>query len=325
VTAFVWAQQKPPAPAQPGKPAAVPTAKGPMSPVKPNGVVAKGKSSRPDDEQAIRQSVEALLKAYNTGDAQAVAAVFTPDALIVDAEGHSTQGREGIQQAYEQMFKEHPQSHQEVSISLIRFVAPGVAVEEGTSTITNAPDDTPQRSDYSVVHVKQDGKWLMASARDFENEEATAQSELDQLGWLVGEWVDESPDGLVKTKYSWTENHVYLISEFKMQIGGETALSGTQRLAWDPLSNKVRSWVFDSEGGFSEGTWTRNGNEWIVKLGGVTRNGRAGSATHVIKRISADKYSWQAHDRVVGGEIVPDTHEVVVVRQPPGPELSPNK
>ncbi len=261
-----------------------------------------------------------MISAYNAADAKTVAALFTPDALIVDAQGHSTQGRDGIQQAFAEVFKQHPKSRQEVSISLIRFVAPAVAIEEGTSTVINAPDDSPQRMNYSVVHVKQEGKWLMASAHDLENEEATAQSELDQLAWLVGEWVDESPDGLVKTKYGWTDNHVYLVSEFKMQIGGHTALSGTQRLCWDPLSNKVRSWVFDSEGGFSEGTWTRHGNEWIVKLSGVTRDGRAGSATHVIKRLSADKYSWQAHDRIVGDDVTADTQEIVVVRQPPGPE-----
>jgi uncharacterized protein (TIGR02246 family) len=325
VAAVVWAQQKPSGPAQPVKGA--PAAKGTMNPAKSSAAPAKATLSRADDEQAIRQAVDAMLNAYNTGDSQAVAAMFTPDALIVDAQGHSTQGRDGIQQAFANVFKQHPQARQEVSISLIRFVAPAVAIEEGTSTTINAPDETPQRMNYSVVHVKQEGKWLMASARDLENEEATAQSELDQLGWLVGEWVDESPDGLVKTRYSWTDNHVYLVSEFKMQIGGQTALSGTQRMCWDPLINKIRSWVFDSEGGFSQGTWTRNGNQWIVKLSGVTRAGLAGSATHVIKRISADKYSWQAHDRIVGDDVTPDTQEIVVVRRPPGPEIStlPNK
>lgn len=262
-----------------------------------------------------------MVVAYNAGDAKTIAGLFTPEAVIFDENGHTTQGRDSIQESFAEIFRQHPQSHLDVAISSIRFVAPGVAIEDGTSTVLHAPDTTPRNTSYSVLHVKVGGKWQMASARDLENEEATAQSELEQLSWLVGEWVDESPDGLVRTKYSWSDNHVYLVSEFSMHIGGQTALSGTQRLCWDPLLDKVRSWVFDSEGGFSEGTWTRHGNEWIVKLSGVTRDGRAGSATHIIRRLSADKYSWQARDRIVGDEVTPDTHEIVVVRRPPGPEV----
>ena len=29
----------------------------------------------------------------------------------------------------------------------------------------------------------------------------------------------------------------------------------TQRIGWDPAAKQIRSWEFDSEGGFGEGTW----------------------------------------------------------------------
>ena len=45
----------------------------------------------------------------------------------------------------------------------------------------------------------------------------------------------------------------YLVRTFEVEIGGEKGSSGTQFIGFDPRSGQVRSWVFDSEGGFSEG------------------------------------------------------------------------
>jgi hypothetical protein len=77
--------------------------------------------------------------------------------------------------------------------------------------------------------------------------------------------------------------------------------------------------VFDSEGGFSEGLWTREKNRWTVKLSGVTRSGQVGSSTNVYKRLGPDKFSFESHDRVVGGGLAEPTQEFVVVRAPPKP------
>ena len=94
---------------------------------------------------------------------------------------------------------------------------------------------------------------------------------------MIGDWVDESPEALVMTSYRWTDNQCYILSEFKVQIGGRPMMTGSQRIGWDPLAKKIRSWVFDSEGGFGEGIWTREGNRWIVKRTGVTRDGKIAS------------------------------------------------
>ena len=69
--------------------------------------------------------------------------------------------------------------------------------------------------------------------------------------------------------YRWTDNHRFILGQFTVQIAGKPAMTGTQRIGWDPLKKTIRSWVFDSEGGFAEGTWTLDGNKWVVKLTGV--------------------------------------------------------
>ena len=59
-------------------------------------------------------------------------------------------------------------------------------------------------------------------------------------------------------------------------------MKGSQRIGWDPSAKRLRSWVFDSEGGFGEGVWSKSGNQWIAKMTGVTSDGKTASSTNVI-------------------------------------------
>ena len=159
----------------------------------------------------------------------------------------------------------------------------------------------------------------MASTRDLPGEEASASEELEQLGWMIGQWVDESPHAVVIASYRWDEGRRSILSEFKIQIGGRPAMTGTQRIGWDPSTRKLHSWVFDSEGGFAEGTWTRDGNRWVVKTTGSRRDGSLASATNITTHVSKDRMTWQSRDRVVGNDVLPDIGDILIVRRPPPP------
>src|SRR5262249_54712397 len=65
---------------------------------------AKPSEDRSADEAAIRKNVAAFVRAYNAGDAKAVAALFTPDGLIIDKEGDTAEGREAIERAFAGLF-----------------------------------------------------------------------------------------------------------------------------------------------------------------------------------------------------------------------------
>jgi uncharacterized protein (TIGR02246 family) len=291
------------------------------SPSKPGTAIAPAAAdaARQQDESAIRLAAEAFAKAYNAGDAKAISQLFAADGEIVNEDGESTQGRAGIEEAFAGIFKEHPKTHIDLASESIRFPSPDMAVEDGTAAVTYGPDEPAQRNPYSVVYTRQDGKWLTASARDLPDESATPEEQLKQLQWMIGEWVDESPEALVLTSYRWTDNQCYILSEFKVQIEGQPVMTGTQRIGWDPLAKTIRSWVFDSEGGFGEGIWSREGNQWIVKRTGVTRDGKIASSTNIITRVSKDRMTWQSRDRIVGGEKTPDIAEFPITRKPPAP------
>lgn len=298
--------------------AQTPTAKGGARP-KAAPKSAPADRARDTDEKAIRQTADAFVRAYNAHDAKAIAALFTPDGEIVDEAGDARQGRAEIEAVFSAVFDEYPEAQMSVAIDAIRFLGANLAEEDGVTTVVHEPGEPAEPNRYTALHLKQDGKWLMASARDLPPQQS-APEELKSLAGLIGDWVDESPESLIVTSYRWTDNQRFILGEFNIQVAGRPVMSGSQRIGWDPLAKVIRSWVFDSEGGFAEGVYSRDGDRWIVKLTGVTRDGEPASATNILTMIGKDRMTWQSRDRMVGGRATPDTEEVVVVRPPPKPE-----
>jgi uncharacterized protein (TIGR02246 family) len=279
--------------------------------------------SREADEKAIRANVDAFAKAYNAHDAKAVAALFAPDGELVDDEGDVRQGRPEIEDVFASVFEASPQAKMTVDIKGIRFLAPGLAVEEGAANVVHDPATPGEAGSYCVIHVKQDGKWLMASARDLREESPSAADELKQIEWLVGDWVDESSDSVVSTSTRWAEDKNYLLSEFTIHVAGRPVITGSQRIGWDPLARLIRCWVFDSEGGFGTGVFAREDNRWVVKMTSVTRNGEPASATNTISQVDKDRMTWESRDRTLAGRPMPAIDKVMIVRKPPAPSGNP--
>jgi uncharacterized protein (TIGR02246 family) len=273
-------------------------------------------ADRSADEAAIRANIAQFVKAYNAGDAKAVAALFTPDGQAVDKEGNDAEGREAIAQTFAELFAAMPKKQLEVFVESIRFIGADLALEIGTTKEIPAPSEPPEYDRYTVLHVKRDGKWQMALARDEEGPTATAHERLQPLAWLVGEWVDDDGSAVVVSSCRWSADGNFLLQDFKLELNGRDAMDVTQRIGWDPVAKQIRSWVFDSEGGFGESFWTRDGNDWIIKATGLRPDGTTASATNLLRRTGSDGYVWRSTDRIVADERQPPM-AVKVVRKPP--------
>ena len=100
-----------------------------------------------------------------------------------------------------------------------------------------------------------------------------------------------------------------------MNDEGRTDFEGEQFIGWDPEAEKIRSWLFDSDGGFGEGTWTKRGESWVVEVTQTLADGSRASATQIYKPVNATSYTWEATDREVDGELLPDIEPVTIVRK----------
>ncbi|MCH7790096.1 MAG: hypothetical protein IH940_11750 [Acidobacteria bacterium] len=92
-------------------------------------------------------------------------------------------------------------------------------------------------------------------------------------------------------------------------------MSGTQVIGWDPAANTIRSWVFDSDGGITEGVWTRRDDGWSIRAVGVLPDGRKASMVNIIRLIDDNTFTWQSVGREVDGELLPNIDEVTVIRK----------
>jgi hypothetical protein len=136
---------------------------------------------------------------------------------------------------------------------------------------------------------------------------------------MIGSWVDKDDNDKVtiQTDCEWTKNKNFMTRSFAAAIGDQVNKSGMQIVGWDPITKQIRSWVFDSDGGYSEGRWYRKGdNKWIVQQKGTIPDGGQTTATNIIKRIDDNSFTWQSIDRTVDGEMQPNVDEVLIVRKP---------
>jgi hypothetical protein len=139
---------------------------------------------------------------------------------------------------------------------------------------------------------------------------------LKELDWMVGSWVDQDNNATVQTDCEWTKNKNFMTRSFAAVVGDSVNMAGMQIIGWDPIAKRIRSWVFDSDGGYSEGKWTHKDNRWVIQQSGVLADGRKTSAVNIIKRIDDDSFTWQTEQRQVGGDMLPDVDEVLIVRKP---------
>jgi uncharacterized protein (TIGR02246 family) len=276
-------------------------------------------SKRTADTRAIGDLDAAFVKAYNAKDAKAIGALFTPEAEIEDEDGDITRGREDIVARYSGFFAGGESGTVSVETESLRFLGADLAIEDGVASIVSGADATPRTNRYSAIFARQNGQWLQARIRDEPSEEASAHEHLQELSWMLGEWENESDEAIVLTTCKWSKEGNFLLREFDIKIEGKVALSGTQRIAWDPQQKQFRLWVFDTGGGFGDGTVSRDGDRWVIKARGVRSSGKSITATFVITLMNKDRIHWQILDRTLGGVAVPGTEQFFLVRRPPAP------
>lgn len=277
--------------------------------------VAKSNSkSTPTD--AIVKSIKSFAAAFNAGDANKLAAHFAEDGEYVDDAGTLFKGRVNIEEEFAAFFKVFPGANLAVDVEQLRFVGDSMAIEEGTAAVTDAANESVTLSRYTVVHVRKKNHWQIASARDHDSEPASNHDRLKSLEWLVGDWIDESHESTIETSIRWSKDGNFLISQFRVSMTGVRVMSGTQRMGWDPQQQQIRSWIFDSEGGFGTGLWTETDAGWIVKSTAVLPDGSSGSGTSTYARTGTDSFRLTLSQRIVAGS-PRDNVSVVVVRKPP--------
>jgi hypothetical protein len=94
--------------------------------------------------------------------------------------------------------------------------------------------------------------------------------------------------------------------DYEVKREGADPLLVTQRIGWDAVNELVRSWVFDSTGGWGEGYWHREGNKWVVGASAILADGGTGGSTNIYEFKDANTVLYRSIDRDVDGQPLAD-------------------
>ena len=268
------------------------------------------------DEAAIRKAVESYVAAFNQGDAKALAAMWSPEAVYTNPlSGEQVVGRAEIEKQFAAIFADAKGAKLEAKTDSIQFVSPSVGIEHGTAKVI-VPDQAPEETEYTAVYVKRDDQWLLD--RVTEEDVLVVPSHYEQLKdleWMIGSWVDQDDDATVVTECNWTKNNNFITRSFTVQIRDRIDMAGMQIIGWDPSAKQIRSWVFDSDGGFGQGTWTKKDKRWYIQQTGVLPDGRKSSSVNIITYVDDNTCTLQSVNRTVDGELLPNIEEVKITKQ----------
>jgi len=274
-----------------------------------------------DNESSKKNAFELLQKfseAFNQGKLDQLGSFWSSDAeLTLPATGEVLEGRDAITKFLQTRSKEIKERGLTFSFKSIRsnFSDPNKASIEGIAEITDK-NGLLQRNARKIELVKQNGQWLIDSVREIEVPPAPpVNPNLKELGWLVGNWKDTDEDVTITFNTHWDKFKNFISQRFNMNTYGVDVMEGIQVIGWDPLAKQIRSWVYDSDGGFGNGLWTKKENSWYAKLDYVLSDGTKGSATNIYTKINNNSYSFSSIDRKVGDQPIDPIEPVTVVKE----------
>jgi uncharacterized protein (TIGR02246 family) len=262
-----------------------------------------------DDEASVRKATAAFIKAVEKGDPKAVAAFWTQNGEYIDDDGTTIRGRAAIAAAYAKAFARNKKIKLEITVESIRFPSKDTAIEEGYAKAYKGDSEHPTASRYSVLHVREGGRWLMALLREWPDEGVS----LRDLDWLIGTWESKDDEAVVRTTYEWGAKKTSIRCRFTIKAEGLDA-SGLQVILKDPRTGQLRSWLFEDDGGFGDSVWTRDGKRWLIDAEGVQADGGELTAQNILTPVNHDTFTWRSTQRTLDGEELDDVPPVKVWR-----------
>jgi uncharacterized protein (TIGR02246 family) len=271
-------------------------------------------SGRDADEAAIRDTSQALARAFEKGDAKEVAGFWTSEGEYVDEGSEPVHGRDALEKAYSGFFAKRPELKVESRTDSIRFLGTDSAIEEGTFTV-KTKDVPPDSSRFSTLYVREGGRWRIAMLKEWADD-ATFPPSLESLAWLIGTWESGGEEMTARVTYEWTETKAFIRSKFVItpKKGDAKPSSGTQVIGVDPAEGVIRAWTFDPDGGSGEAVWEWNGTRWSIDSAGTLASGSRTAALNFMTPAGKDSFTWRSVRRTLDGDEMPDIDAVKVNR-----------
>jgi uncharacterized protein (TIGR02246 family) len=286
----------------------------------PDTAPSADQTSSPDGTQSpefkeVQEATQKYMEAYDKGDAKALAEFYAEDVDYIDQDGAETKGREAIEKLLAANFQANPGVTLNMNIDEVKLLTPDVRINRGVAVVT-PKDGAAVATRYVVTSVKKGDRWLISQLTETDAPAPNAYSRLQELEWLVGNWENKAGDLTVETKIEWAGDKNFLTRKFQVKGSDQEETDGWEIIGWDPARQQIRSWIFDSNGGFGESTWSNDGEHWLIRASNVLPDGGHSTAEHVLTKVDDNKFSWETQNRSLNGDPQPSLDKIEVERQP---------
>lgn len=270
---------------------------------------APAAEDRPADRDAVRKALDGLAAVFQKGDAKAVVAHWTAEGEYIGDDGATFRGRAALEKAYADLFAKGKGDGLDIEVESTRFPSRDVAVVEGFFKRHTGKKKELVVSRCSFLFTREDGKWLIAIAREHPGDGLS----LRDLEWLIGTWEAKRDGTVVTTKYEWTAHKTFIRCHLSITQDGKTT-TAMQMFGKMPSTGGLHNWTFEDEGGIGDADITREAGKWQFATRGSTADGRVVTATNIMTPVDADSFLWQSVERVIDGERQPDLPPIKVTR-----------
>jgi uncharacterized protein (TIGR02246 family) len=266
-------------------------------------------------DSEIKNASEEYRAALIGQDSEKLSAMLADDAIYINLTTQETiEGKPAIVQYVTEQFQKAGEPELKFKIDQINFKEPTVAQEKGLVEIV-LPGQQSRQYAFKAEYRKENDGWLINKITEISCQAAPSHYEhLKELGWLVGDWENSFDDTVFTASYRWSKNKNFLIQRFSLKVLDYRELSGMQLIGWDPIKKSIRSWMFDSDGGFGTGQWVQDGDSWYVNTVFVLADGRKATATYVYTKQDNSSYIFTSQIRDVDGRILPNIGPFKAVR-----------
>jgi hypothetical protein len=188
----------------------------------------------------------------------------------------------------------------------------GVVTVTATSGLTNL-------TRYVAVLAKKNDGWQICQLTETAAPAPSAYSQLQPLRWLIGNWENKDAHQTIQTKVEWAGDKHFLVRTFKLWGVEEAQTDGWEIVGWDPDRQQIRSWLFDTNGGFGESSSCYNGGHWLIQASNVLPDGSRSTADNVLTKVDDNQFTWESQNRTLDGESQPSVPKIVVHRATANP------
>jgi uncharacterized protein (TIGR02246 family) len=128
-------------------------------------LLAQSSSAQSGDEAAIREIVRKYIGSRDKRDAKALEALFTSDADQLVSSGEWRKGRNAVVQGTLASSR-NSGGKRTITITSIRFLAPGVALADGPYELEGLAGGQSRRMWTSLILTRTAGGWRIAAIRN---------------------------------------------------------------------------------------------------------------------------------------------------------------